>query len=148
MTQAAPVQWGQQAVSDRIPHAEQVIDLGGYTNVIAYPNSLTFGLGTVTMPFDGQLTANINHQGNYPNGLVAVSLWLDGCTPAPANHYAGAFTNYQDVGTAYDVLGAMAQWRDLAKGTGVTINAKVRVDLGNVNWTCMAFTGWLRMARI
>lgn len=148
MTQAAPVQHGQQALVDVIVPTEQLVQVTGLSYPLGNGASGTWDVATVTMPWDGQLTATINTQGNYPAGVMQVSLWLNSSTPAPGSFYAGSTTNYQDVGTSYDFVTGMAQWRDLTKGQVVTIKARVQCDFSNVTWYVMAFIGWLRLERI
>lgn len=148
MTQAAPVQHGQQALTDKISPVEQVIEITGINYAVATGTAGTWDVATVTMPWEGQLTATINTQGNYPAGLVQVSHLLSTSAPVPAVNYAGSMTNYQDVGTSYDFVTGMAQWRDLPKGQVVTVRSRVQLDVGNVAWNVMAFIGWLRLERI
>lgn len=151
MTQGAPVQHGQQVLTDKISPVEQIVEITGLNYALAAGNpgaSGTWDVATATMPWAGQLTATVYTEGNYPPGLMAVSLWLNPSSPGPQSAYAGSMENYQDVGTSYDFVAGMAQWTDLAQGQAVTVRARVQNDLSNVPWYVMAFVGWLRMERI
>lgn len=148
MTQGNPVQWGQQGISDRISHDEQIIEFnnGGYQ--VGYQQAAAWTIATYTMPFDGQLTAHVVHTGAYDPGLMAITFRLTSSTPAPNDNYWGRFSDFVPNYGAYDYASTYAQWRDLAKGQVVSVVGYVFVDLGNVNWRCSVMFGWLRAARV
>jgi hypothetical protein len=146
MTTAAPIAFGSHPVPENSTYLETMVNLG-LSGALAYQQSTTIAVATASMPWAGNLSANLYHTGSFAPGVMQI-LVQPNSTPGPTESWWGALLEYGDIGGTHTFCPHQAVWRDLAKGTVVNVGIKVTVQTGNVNWDMGAVVGTLRMFRI
>lgn len=136
--------WGDFPLADQIHYAETLIIVGTSAS-LGGGQSANFNLANVTMPWAGNLSCSLWHQGSVGSASYnAYSVWPYGT--GPTQFYAGTNVESFPYG-GWGIAPFMAQWVNLAQGQVVNVGVQVKSDIASVAWDCSSVCGSLRMYR-
>lgn len=136
--------WGDFPIPDQIHYAETLIFVNT-SAALGGGQAANFSLVNVTMPWAGNLTCSLWHEGSVGTASYnAISCWPYGS--GPTTYYAGTQVESFPYG-GISLVPYMAQWTALAPGQIVNLGVQVQCNVASQVWNCASIYGSVRMYR-
>jgi hypothetical protein len=113
-----------------------------WNTVIPQGTNWNANVGSVTMPWVGEVQLDGYVQLNYGPSILGVQVW-PASSITPFNYWAGKKTEFADNGGSL-VCPIFVRWTSLAAGTLLQATIQIRVGIANGTVTATGFSGSLR----
>lgn len=133
--------FGAQSSYPPFYYAEQFLNVS-WNTVVAQGATWNANVGSVTMPWTGDVLLDGSVQMNYTSSILGVEVWPASAI-GPGNFWAGKLNECHDNGGSL-VCPILARWAGLTSGTFLQVTVQVRVTIANGTATATGFVGSLR----